>query len=79
MFGTSFLVLNRTVIVKGHYILFNPLKPSVYYMFHSFIHSLYFPYISIYRLNTKDVEIVIVVTTSGKVTNIRCFNTIIIQ
>jgi hypothetical protein len=44
---------------------------------HSFIHSIF--HISIHRLNTKDVEIVIVVTLSGKVTNIRCFNTIIIQ
>ena len=45
---------------------------------HSFIHFIF--HISIYRLNTKDVEIVIVVVTiSGKVTNVRCFNTIIIQ
>jgi hypothetical protein len=44
----------------------------------SFIHFIF--HISIYRLNTKDVEIVIVVVTiSGKVTNVRCVNTIIIQ
>jgi len=45
---------------------------------HSFIHFIF--HISIYRLNTKGVEIVIVVVTkSGKVTNVRCFNTSIIQ
>ena len=45
---------------------------------HSFIHFIF--HISIYRLNTKDVEIVVVVVTiSGKVTGVRCFNTIIIQ
>ena len=46
-------------------------------MCYSFIHFIFL--VSIYRLNTKDVEIVIVVTISGKVTNVRCFNTIIIQ
>ena len=47
-----------------------------------YINSLYFPYIhtSIYRLNTKDVEIVIVVVIiSVKVTNVKCFNTIVVQ
>ena len=40
MFGTSFLVLSRIVIVKGHYVLFhNLLKPSVYYMYHHVQHQ----------------------------------------
>ena len=39
MFGTSFLVLNRIVIVKGNCILFNLLKPIVYYMYHHVQHQ----------------------------------------
>ena len=39
MFGTSFLILNRIVIVKRHYILFNFLRPSVYYMYHHVQHQ----------------------------------------
>jgi len=39
MFGTSFLVLNRIVTVNGHYILFNLLKPSAYYMSHHVQHQ----------------------------------------
>jgi len=39
MFETSFLVLNRVVILKGHYILFNVLRPSVYYKSHHVQHQ----------------------------------------
>jgi len=44
----------------------------------SFIHFIF--HLSIYRYeNTKDVEIVIVVIISVKVTNVKSFNTITLQ
>jgi len=39
MYGTSFLILNRIVIVKGHCIVFNLLKPTVFYMYHHVQHQ----------------------------------------